>query len=81
MTKDDVRLLVADFVRVRLSLDASPQIEDDAPFVADGLLDSLGFIDLIGHVEEQTGKEVDLLEVDPEDLITVSGLTRYLAEA
>lgn len=81
MTRDEVREIVAELVRERRNLAALPEVPDETPFVGGDLIDSLGFIELIGRLEERTGKEIDLLDVDPDELMTVAGLSRYLGEA
>lgn len=77
MTHDELRSIVFEFVRERRRVDASPQIDDDTPLVSAEAVDSLGFLDLIAHLEQQSGQEVDLLEVDPDELLTIGGLARY----
>ncbi len=44
---------------VRLGLSAS-DLTDDLDLVRSGVLDSLGFVDLIADLENATGKQVDL---------------------
>jgi len=44
---------------VRLGLSAS-DLTDDLDLVRSGVLDSLGFVDLIADLENDTGKQVDL---------------------
>ena len=39
-----------------------------------GLLDSLAFIELVAFIEEQSGRRVDLLDIDPEEFTTIRGL-------
>ncbi|MGI9657825.1 MAG: phosphopantetheine-binding protein [Gaiellaceae bacterium] len=45
--------------------------------LGDGLLDSLAFIELIAQIEEFTGRQLDLLEIDPDAFTTVDGLCRF----
>jgi acyl carrier protein len=52
------------------------EIAPDTDLLASGLLDSLGFIDLIAFIEEQDGCRVDLTDVDPDDFSRVKGLCR-----
>jgi acyl carrier protein len=46
----------------------------DTDLVATGVLDSVAFLDLIGHVERLAGTTIDLLRVDPRQFTTVRGL-------
>ena len=41
-----------------------------------GLLDSIGFVELIVFMEGQTGCNIDLTDVDPGEFTTVEGLSR-----
>jgi acyl carrier protein len=41
-----------------------------------GLLDSIGFVELIVFMEGQTGYNIDLTDVDPSEFTTVEGLSR-----
>ena len=41
-----------------------------------GLLDSIGFVELIVFMESQTGCNIDLTDVDPSEFTTVAGLSR-----
>jgi acyl carrier protein len=43
----------------RLGLERS-ELTDDLDLVRSGILDSLGFVDLIADLEQHTGKQVDL---------------------
>jgi acyl carrier protein len=41
-----------------------------------GLLDSIGFVELIVFMESQTGSNFDLTDVDPSEFTTLEGLSR-----
>ena len=41
-----------------------------------GLLDSIGFVELIVFMEMQMGYNIDLTDVDPSEFTTVNGLSR-----
>jgi acyl carrier protein len=41
-----------------------------------GLLDSIGFVDLIVFMERQTGCNIDLTDVDPNEFTTANGLSQ-----
>ena len=53
---------------------AGTEITADTDPLASGLLDSLGFIELIAFIERQDGCRVDLTDVDPGDFAVVRGL-------
>jgi acyl carrier protein len=51
-------------------------ITEDTDLMANGLLDSMGLIDLLLFVEEQTGRSIDLKVVEPKDICVVKNLCR-----
>lgn len=44
-----------------------------------GLIDSLGFVEIIVQLEEQLGIEIDLEEMDPEQLTVLDPLATHIA--
>ena len=52
------------------------EITGDTNLMESGLLDSIGFIELIVFVERRTGCNIDLTDVDPGDFTTVNGLSQ-----
>jgi acyl carrier protein len=53
-----------------------PEIAEDTDLITDGLLDSMGLVDLLLFVEEQTGRSIDLKTVEPKDICVVKNLCR-----
>lgn len=47
-------------------------VDDD--LLASGTLDSLAFVALVTFIEDTTGAELDLLELDPDDFASIRGL-------
>jgi acyl carrier protein len=52
------------------------EITEDIDLITDGLLDSMGLVDLLLFVEEQTGQPIDLKTVEPADICVVKNLCR-----
>jgi len=52
------------------------EITEEIDLITDGLLDSMGLIDLLLFVEEQTGRPIDLITVEPKDVCVVKNLCR-----
>ncbi len=50
-------------------------IDPATSLVRVGLLDSLGFTELIAAIETRFDVELDLLSADPEEFMTLAGLT------
>jgi acyl carrier protein len=49
-------------------------LDDEFNIVDSGVLDSIGFIDLITSIEDQFDLEIDLSEADPDEFTTLAGL-------
>ncbi|MGO8890226.1 MAG: acyl carrier protein [Streptosporangiaceae bacterium] len=67
-----VRRLVAERVD-EVSLD------DSASLLEKTSLDSLGVVELLVAIEEEFSISIDVVTVDPESLLSISGLTRHLS--
>jgi acyl carrier protein len=53
---------------------------DDSASLLDGTnLDSLGVVELLLAIEEEFSVIIDVVTVDPESLLSISGLTRHLS--
>jgi acyl carrier protein len=53
---------------------SNPEITESTDLMAEGLLDSFGFVDLLLFLEGQTGTRVDLTDVDPSEFTVVKSL-------
>ena len=76
---DDLKNQIREFVcnsfkeradRVNISID---EIEDDCNLLESGLLDSMGFVDLMVSVEQHFDVEFNFEELDPSEFATLSG--------
>jgi acyl carrier protein len=56
--------------------DVGEAVTGSTSLVGSGLVDSMGFMNLLVTVEEHFGVEVDLDNSDPEEFTTVDGLTQ-----
>ncbi len=66
---------------VRLGL-SSADLTDDLDLLRSGVLDSLGFVDLIADLESATGKQVDLERaLDRRDATTVANVISLFTNA
>jgi acyl carrier protein len=53
---------------------------DDSASLLEGTnLDSLGVVELLVAIEEEFSINIDFVMVDPESLLSISGLTRHLS--
>jgi acyl carrier protein len=52
------------------------EVLDDTDLIAAGILDSLGFIELMVFLEVTTEEKIDLNDVDPNEFTTIRGLCK-----
>jgi acyl carrier protein len=78
MQEQELRTLVTTWVRhhSRAPEAGTTAIGADTDLLATGLLDSLGFVELLAHVEQTTGRAIDLSDADPSEFTTVQGFCR-----
>lgn len=78
---DEIKaLLVSCLEQPMLSLGMPLQnVTDDFDMRAEGIVDSLGFVQLITDLEAQLGFEIDLADLDPAELTIVGALCRHIA--
>lgn len=50
----------------------------DGDLFGSGALDSMGFAELLVHIESVVGKKVDLIDLDPNEFSSVNGLSKSL---
>jgi acyl carrier protein len=58
----------------------SPVIEVDTDLFETGILDSFGFVELIGFLEQETGQSVTEAEMDDPRFTTVAGIVEVMSE-
>jgi acyl carrier protein len=56
-------------------------LDDSFNVVDAGLLDSIGFMELLAQVEQRRGVPLDLYDADPDRLTTLGGLVELAAHA
>lgn len=79
---DPVRSFLVRHLADRLSaVGVDPaSVPDDMDLVAEGVLDSLGLIELLGALEGRFGVELDLEGLDSDSLGVVGPFSHYIAE-
>lgn len=82
VTADQVRaIMLAGLETQLMALELKPQdIGDDFDLLTEGVIDSLGIIELIANVEKHIGIKVDFEDLDPENLTVVGPFCRFVAE-
>ena len=54
-------------------------VHEDLDLMGEGVLDSLGFLQLIAALEERLAIEIDLADLDPEHLTVLGCLCNHIA--
>src|SRR5258708_11878411 len=70
--------LIIKWVRKNAQTNGNGQVElaVHTNLMESGLLDSIGFVELIVFMESKTGSNIDLSDVDPSEFTTVNGLSQ-----
>jgi acyl carrier protein len=77
---EHVRALILSRLRdsmLEIGLDPST-VDDDFDLLTEGVIDSLGVVELIGVIEQQLGFAIDLSDLEPEHLTVLGPLSRYI---
>jgi acyl carrier protein len=81
MTRDEsvrVKSVIVSLLAPKLAGDA-PELQDDVDLRAAGLIDSLGFMQLISDLESRLGYQVNIADLNPADLTKLGPLCRHIA--
>jgi acyl carrier protein len=74
-------LILARFEEPIIAFGLDPaKLDDDFDLLTEGVIDSLGVVELISAIEQQLGLSLDLSELDPENLTVLGPLSRYIEE-
>ena len=78
---DRIKSLIAAILQPKLEAAglSAAALSDDLDLRDEGVLDSLGFVELITALEVRLGSHVDLADLDAEDLTRVGALARHIA--
>ena len=80
MTTTDVRADVRDYIEENfLYLHPGVQLGDDDSLLAAGVIDSLGFVELVEEVQGRYGVTVQDVEITEENFGSISAISRYVA--
>jgi acyl carrier protein len=53
---------------------AKKDFDETTNLIAEGIVDSIDFIYIINRLEEESQKEIDFLDIDPNNALSVKGL-------
>ncbi|WP_223199545.1 hypothetical protein [Solihabitans fulvus] len=77
-SKSGIDMIVAYLLQKRPDLTT---IDHDLDLIENRILDSLGFVNFLYVLEEQTGREIALEDVTPEDFRTVKSIKARFFDA
>ncbi len=77
-TLAEVRALILSIAGPALAAGPVEERSDDFDLRAGGMIDSLGFIELIAAVEDELRIEIDFDDLDPEQITVLGPLSRHL---
>jgi acyl carrier protein len=83
VTPDGVRKFLLEYLSRRLKTNGRDSCEDlpeDCDILLDGMIDSLGLLELVGAIQDFTGTEIDFEALDPEQMTIVGPLCRFVSE-
>ena len=78
---ESVKSLIASILGPRLisqGITVTP-LDDDIDLRGEGIVDSLGFVQLLAELETRLGGRVDLIDLDPDYLTNVGAFARHIA--
>ena len=74
--KDNIRqYIIKSFVRDK----KTASLTNDTSFFEEGIIDSLGVLQLVAYIEETYGFKVEDEELVPENLDSIDALTSYIS--
>jgi acyl carrier protein len=82
VSAQEVRSLIIDHLRGAI-IDAGSNptaLSDDFDLLTEGVLDSIGVVELFSTIEKRFGITLDLANLDPESLTIVGPLSKYVEE-
>lgn len=82
VTPQDVRTFVAAYLEQKLATegrDETFELNDSSDLLLSGVVDSLGFLELITSIQENYGSEIDFEDLDSESMSIVGPLCDFVA--
>jgi acyl carrier protein len=73
----DVRRRVRDFLTEQIVI-GGQEVSDDTPLL-NGLIDSVGLMELVSFIESEFEVAIDFSEVEPKNFRTVSDIARFVS--
>jgi len=74
MSQEQLQQLVIEWIETNKRTSNHVGISAETELLGTGILDSFGFLDLIMHIENKTGLQIDLADADPSEFAVVRGI-------
>lgn len=75
LSEATVRTFIDRWVREHVAATAALELPPGRNLIADGVIDSLGFLNLVGALETEFSVELDFGDREPEEFTTIGGLS------
>jgi acyl carrier protein len=82
-TPSDVRAFLKDYLGRKLKVNgrgACEDLPDDCDLLLSGMIDSIGFLELVAAIQDFAGRDIDFEILDPEEMTIVGPLCRFVSE-
>lgn len=78
---EQIRALIGSILETKLLARGIPvtNLPNDLDLRDEGIVDSLGFVELLAELETRMGSQIDLSDLDAEGLTNVTELARHIA--
>ena len=76
---DDPLSQIRDYVVENFLFGDGSSLEDDTSFLESGIIDSMGFLELVTYLEETYGISVDDTELVPDNFDSLTRIAKYVA--
>lgn len=74
----DTRTMIADYLRQRFPVLSGSSFDDGTPLLSDGIIDSLGILDLAMFLGEELGIEISDDDFEPANFETFGQLLAFV---
>ncbi|MEE8106618.1 MAG: acyl carrier protein [Planctomycetota bacterium] len=71
---------IRNFIYSRFPLAADQQVKDEDDLLEGGIVDSLGILDVVGHLEQEFGIQVGDDDLNPENFGNINALMRFVEQ-
>ena len=74
----EINSTIRNFIIENFLFEEDESLKEDTSFLENGIIDSTGILELVMFIEETYGINVDDDEIVPENLDSISNITKYI---